>query len=106
MGRIRATVGPILAMCALFCVLDVWVLDLLPYSEFLGLPLAIVGLCLSVSGGRALRADGYSAGTATLGLVLGIISVVFTGLNFLCCGLGTLVMGEMLDSFAEGLYSY
>lgn len=76
-----------MALCALFCALDAWVLDLVPYASVIGLSLSIVGLCLSVSGGRALRANGYSAGTATTGMVLGIIEVVLTGITFLSCGI-------------------
>lgn len=102
MGRIRATVGPILAMCSLFCALDAWVLDLVPYASVIGLPLSIVGLCLSVSGGRALRAGGYSAGTATTGMVLGIIGVVLTGITFLSCGICDL-MGSTAEEVLESM---
>ena len=48
---------------------------------YIGLPIAIIGLILSVVGGKQLRADGQSAGLATAGLVLGIIAVIITALR-------------------------
>ena len=51
------------------------------------LALAIVGLVLSVNGGKTLKAAGQSAGIATAGLVIGIIAVVLTAITFLSCGL-------------------
>ena len=57
---------------------------------FVGLPMAIVGLVLSVSGGKQLKAAGQPSGIATAGLVVGIIAVVFSGIAFFTCGLCTL----------------
>ena len=54
---------------------------------FVGLPMAIVGLVLSVSGGKQLKAAGQPSGIATAGLVIGIIAVVLTGIAFFTCGL-------------------
>ena len=51
------------------------------------LALSIVGLVLSIKGGKALKAAGQPAGIATAGLVLGIIAVVLTAIWFFTCGL-------------------
>lgn len=51
------------------------------------LALSIVGLVLSINGGKALKAAGQPAGIATAGLVLGIIAVVLSALLFLTCDL-------------------
>ncbi len=51
------------------------------------LALSIVGLVLSVNGGKKLKAAGQPAGVATAGLVLGIIAVVLSALLFLTCDL-------------------
>ena len=58
--------------------------------SILGLPVAVTGLVLSVVGGKKLAAEGKPKGLATAGLVLGIISVVLTGIAFFTCGLCTL----------------
>ena len=61
-----------------------------PISAWLcviALPVAIVGLCLSVSARKAMKAAGQSAGLATAGLVIGIIAVVFAAISFFTCGL-------------------
>ena len=55
--------------------------------SLLALPMAIVGLVLSVSGKKALAAAGQPAGIGTAGLVLGIIAVVYTAISFFTCGL-------------------
>ena len=59
-------------------------------TSFAALPCAIVGLVLSVSGGKALKAAGQPSGIATAGLVLGIIAVVLTAIFFFTCGLCTI----------------
>lgn len=56
-------------------------------TSLIALPMSIVGLCLSVSGGKGLKAAGQPAGVATAGLVLGIIAVVLTAITFFTCGL-------------------
>lgn len=61
---------------------------------FLALPVAIVGLVLSVSAGKAYRASGLKNGLTTAGLILGIIGVVTAGISFLTCGIcGACVLG-------------
>lgn len=60
------------------------------WLSVISLPAAIVGLCLSVSGGKGLKAAGQPAGVATAGLVLGIIAVVLTAIFFFTCGLCTI----------------
>lgn len=65
------------------------------YFSLVGLPVAIVGLVLSVNGGKQLRANSQPAGLATAGLVIGIIAVVFTGIAFFTCGLCAICAGGL-----------
>ena len=58
--------------------------------SLLALPMAIVGLVLSVMGGKQLKAAGQPAGIATAGMILGIIAVVLNGILFFTCGLCSL----------------
>ena len=69
----------------------------------LSLPMAIVGLVLSVVGGKALKAAGQPAGMATAGLVIGIIAIVFTAISFFTCGICTLCVANELNSAANEL---
>ena len=57
------------------------------WFSLITLALSIVGLVLSINGGKALKAAGQPAGIATAGLVLGIIAVVLTAIMFLTCDL-------------------
>ena len=63
------------------------------------LPLAIVGLVLSVMGGKELKAQGTSAG-----LIVGIVSTVICGILFVSCGLCAICANEagksLKDSFS------
>ena len=76
----KAVAGLVLGIVAL--VLAWW-----GYTSLIALPAAIVGLVLSVSGGKALKAAGQPAGVAKAGLVIGIIAVVLTAITFFTCGL-------------------
>ena len=51
------------------------------------LPVAIVGLVLSVTGGKKLAANNLPKGIATAGLVIGIIAVVLSAIVFVTCGI-------------------
>ena len=53
----------------------------------LGLPIAVVGLILSIIGGKKLKEAGQPEGLGTAGLVVGIIAVVFTTITFFSCGI-------------------
>ncbi len=68
------------------------------------LPLAIVGLVLSVMGGKELKAQGISSGAATAGLIVGIVSTVICGILFVSCGLCAICANEagksLKDSFS------
>lgn len=80
MGKGKAIAGMILGIVGIVCgVLSGWL-------SLIGLPVAVVGLCLSVSGGKQLKEANQPAGVATAGLVLGIIAVVFTAIAFFTCG--------------------
>lgn len=78
-----AIAGLVLGIVAIVCGFG-------PVSAWLcvaGLPVAIVGLVLSVVGGKKAKAAGKPSGIATAGLVIGIIAVVFTAISFFTCGL-------------------
>lgn len=62
------------------------------------LPLAIVGLVLSVMGGKELKDQGTSSGAATAGLILGIVSTVICGILFISCGLCGICADAAADS--------
>ena len=81
-GKGAAVAGLVLGIVAIVLgfILGGW-LSLIP------LALSIVGLVLSVNGGKKLKAAGQPAGIATAGLVLGIIAVVLTAIFFFTCGL-------------------
>lgn len=83
MGKGQAIAGLILGIVAIVFAFG-------PVSAWLcviGLPVAIVGLVLSVVGGKKLKANGQPKGVATAGLVIGIIAVVFAAISFFTCGL-------------------
>lgn len=78
------------------------------WLSVISLPAAIVGLCLSVSGGKGLKAAGQPSGIATAGLVLGIIAVVLTAIFFFTCGLCTICVaagGAAAENAAEEILS-
>ncbi|MBQ1928940.1 MAG: hypothetical protein II366_04190 [Clostridia bacterium] len=77
------------------------VLSFLPMAAIIGLPVAVVGLVLSVSGGKKLKAEGQPSGIATAGLVIGIIAVVFTAITFLTCGICQICVGAAGASATE-----
>ena len=66
--------------------------------SLIALPVAIVGLVLSVSGGKALKAANMPKGIATAGLVIGIIAVVYTAIAFFTCGICVLCAAGVVDS--------
>lgn len=60
-----------------------------PVLALLGLPIAIVGLVLSVVAGKKQK-----SGITTAGLVIGIIAVVFTAIDFFACGVCVLCVAS------------
>jgi hypothetical protein len=74
------------------------------YMSIISLPAAIVGLCLSVSGGKGLKAAGQPHGVATAGLVLGIIAVVLTAIFFFTCGLCTICAASAANDIVNSYY--
>ncbi len=101
MGKGKAIAGLILGIVGILLGFGFFT----AYSSLIGLPVAIVGLCLSVSGGKSLKANNQPAGIATAGLVVGIIAVVLTAIMFVTCGLCALVCGavEVAGDVAGGL---
>ncbi len=72
------------------------------WFSVIGLPIAIIGLVLSVSGGKQAQGAGQPSGLATAGMVIGIIAVIFTAIAFFTCGIcvvcGTAAYGGLLGS--------
>lgn len=80
MGKGKAIAGLVLGIVALIiCWIPVW-------GAIPSLPMAIVGLVLSVLGGKKAKAAGQKSGLATAGLVIGIIATVLSAITFLTCG--------------------
>ena len=93
----KAIAGMVLGIVAIvFGFLGKW-------FSVLALPMAIVGLVLSVIGGKALKAAGQPSGIATAGLVLGIIAVVLTSIFFFTCGICTICIASELNAAANDL---
>ena len=67
------------------------------------LALAIVGLVLSVIGGKKVKAAGGKSALATAGLVIGIIATVWASIAFISCGLCIICAGEALEEMAGAL---
>lgn len=86
MGKGQSIAG---LVCSIVSLVICW----FGYASFAALPLAIVGLVLSVVGGKKLKANGQKSGIATAGLVLGIIAVVLSGIAFITCGLCVALVG-------------
>ena len=61
------------------------------YFSIASLPLAIVGLVLSVVARKKKK-----TGVATAGMVVGIIAVIFTAISFFTCGICVLLLADEL----------
>ena len=61
------------------------------YISIASLPLAIVGLVLSVVARKKKK-----SGVATAGMVVGIIAVIFTAISFFTCGICVLLLADEL----------
>ena len=66
------------------------------YFSIVALPLAIVGLVLSVVAGKKKK-----SGVATAGLVIGIIAVVITAISFFTCGVCALWVVDNADKLMK-----
>ena len=97
MGKGQTIAGFVLGIVGIVCGI------LSGYLSLIGLPVAIVGLILSVQGGKKLRAAGQPAGMATAGLVLGIIAVVFTAIAFFTCGICIICAGTTANALESSL---
>ena len=79
-----------------------------PISAWLcviALPVAIVGLVLSVVGGKKLKAEGQPAGIATAGLVVGIVAVVFAAISFFTCGICVIFFATAEEAAKDAISS-
>ncbi len=77
MGKGQSIAGLILGVASLVLCWFGWV-------SIIALAAAIVGLVLSVIGGKKLKANGQKSGIATAGLVISIIGVVLGGIFGSC----------------------
>jgi hypothetical protein len=62
-------------------------LSLFPGLFLAALPFGVLALVLGIVGRKSAAANGQPAGTATAGLVLGIIAVVFAVIMWVLCGM-------------------
>jgi len=62
------------------------VFSLIPFLNWIAIPLAIVGIILGALGGKQLQQQGKPGGMATAGLVLSIIALVFAIIFTIACG--------------------
>ena len=90
MGKGKSIAGLVLGIVSLIiCWIPVW-------GAIPALPMAIVGLVLSVLGGKKAKAAGQKSGLATAGLVIGIIATVLSAITFLSCGLCVICVAASL----------
>ena len=82
MGKGQSIAGLVCGISSLVCLLIGWVA--LGFLYYIALPLAIVGLVLSVVGGKKAKANGQKSGVATAGLVVGIVATVLSAIGFAC----------------------
>ncbi len=90
-----AVAGLILGIISLICG---FVGIAVPYLPFGTLILGIVGLVLSIAGGKRLHAQGQPQGIATAGLVIGIIAVVVNGITAVTCTICALWLAAVDDA--------
>ncbi|MBQ7879410.1 MAG: hypothetical protein IJ317_02050 [Clostridia bacterium] len=67
-----------------------------PWCCVFALPLAVVGLVLSIVGGKKLKSQNQSSGIGTAGMVIGIIATVFSAILFFTCGLCVICVATTL----------
>jgi len=63
------------------------VFSFIPFLYYIAIPLAIIGIILGALGMKQLQQQGRPAGSATAGLVLSIIALVFAIIFAAVCGL-------------------
>ena len=100
-GKGQATAGLILGIVALASALLIGPF-LNAWFCVLALPIAIVGLVLSVIGGKKLKTAGAPAGIGTAGLVVGIIAVVLSAICFFTCGLCVICVTAAANEINKG----
>lgn len=55
--------------------------------SIIALPISIVGLIFSITGGKKMKADGEEYGFITPSLIIGIVATAFTAITFFACGI-------------------
>ena len=100
MGKGQSIAGLVLSIVGLvFGLVFSWT----GWLPLIALPMAIVGLVLSVVGGKNLRANGQSTGLGTAGMVVGIIAVVISAITFFTCGLCTVCVASEAAALENAL---
>ena len=75
MGKGLSIAGFVLSLVGLVCGFVFW---------YISIPCSIVGLVLSIVGGKKLKANNAPRGLATAGMVIGIVSLSLSVLMTVC----------------------
>jgi drug/metabolite transporter (DMT)-like permease len=79
------------------------IIPFVPITQIVGILLSIVGLILGVVGRKQASEQGLPTGTATAGVVLGILGVVFGALIFGSCMYCLKRVGDVGSVFSDEL---
>lgn len=94
MGKGLAITGFVLSIVGLVCCFVFF---------YISLPCSIVGLILSVVGGKKLKANNMPHGLATAGMVLGIIAISLSAVMTACGICAVVTAGEIAKDIANGI---
>lgn len=83
-GLISGIAATVLSFVGAIAINDLWFLCLV------GLPLAIVGMVLSIVAKKKLQTQNQPTGVALAGMIVGIVATVLTAILFFACGMPAL----------------
>ena len=76
------------------------------WASVISLPAAIVGLVLSVMGGKEMQAAGEKSNLQTAAFVIGIVAVVLTAISFVTCGLCTIFVTKAANDAGKAAQDF
>ena len=98
MGKNKAIAGLVLGIVGIVLTF-VWP----GWGQLIAIAASVVGLVMSVQGGKALKAEGQPSGLATAGLVLSIVAVALSSIMFLSCGICTICVQDELNELEDAV---